>query len=133
MDSNFKKHVDSLMSGMESFINSKTIVGEPIHIDNTIIIPLVDVSFGLAAGASEGKKGDDPKNLGAGGLGAKISPSAILVITDGHARLVNIKNQDSLTKLIDLVPDIMDRFKTREKKEKDVEAVNSSKVDTSLE
>lgn len=114
MDSNFKKHVDSLMSGMEGFINSKTVVGEPIHVDNTIILPLVDVSFGLGAGASEGKKPDDPKAMGAGGLGAKISPSAILVITDGHARLVNIKNQDSLTKLIDLVPDIMDRFKAKD-------------------
>ena len=115
MDSNFKRHVDSLMSGMESFVNSKTVVGEPIHIDNTIILPLVDVSFGLGAGASEGRKADDPKNIGAGGLGAKISPSAILVVTDGHARLVNIKNQDSLTKLIDLVPDIMDRFKAKDK------------------
>jgi uncharacterized spore protein YtfJ len=117
MDSNFKRHVDSLMSGMESFVNSKTVVGEPIHVENTIILPLVDVSFGLAAGASEGKKADDPKNLGAGGLGAKISPSAVLVVTDGHARLVNIKNQDSLTKLIDLVPDIMERFKPKDKKE----------------
>ena len=114
MDSNFKGHVDSLMAGMESFINSKTVVGEPIHVDNTIILPLVDVSFGLGVGASEGKKPDSPKNIGAGGLGAKISPSAILVVTDGHARLVNIKNQDSLTKLIDLVPDIMDRFKAKD-------------------
>lgn len=137
MDSNFKKHVDSLMSGMEGFINSKTIVGEPVHIDNTIIIPLVDVSFGLGAGASEGKKGDDPKNIGAGALGAKISPSAILVITDGHARLVNIKNQDSLTKLIDLVPDIMDRFKAKDKKDKTAKENGNdnsdSKVDSSLE
>jgi len=110
MESNFKKHVESLMSGMENFISSKTVVGEPIHVDNTIILPLVDVSFGLGVGAQEGKKQDDPKALGAGGLGAKVSPSAVLVVTDGHARLVNIKNQDSLTKLIDLVPDIMDRF-----------------------
>jgi len=119
MESNLKKHVDSLMSGMENFINSKTVVGEPVYVDKTIIIPLVDVSFGLGVGASEGKKGDDPKNIGAGGLGAKVSPSAILIVTDGHARLVNIKNQDSLTKLIDLVPDIMDRFKPRDKKEVD--------------
>ncbi len=121
MDSNFKRHVDSLMSGMESFINSKTVVGEPIHVDNTIILPLVDVSFGLGAGASEGKKPDDPKNMGVGGLGAKISPSAILIVTDGHARLVNIKNQDSLTKIIDLVPDLMERFASRDKGSKQVE------------
>jgi len=121
MDSNFKRHVDSLMSGMEGFVNSKTVVGEPIHVDNTIILPLVDVSFGLGASAQEGKKADNNSSLGAGGLGAKISPSAILVITDGHARLVNIKNQDSLTKIIDLVPDLMDRFASRDKSKKDAE------------
>ncbi len=110
MDSNFKQHVNSLMEGMEGFANSKTVVGEPIHIDNTIILPLVDIGFAMGAGAAEEKGG-------AGGIGAKISPSAVLVITDGHARLVNIKNQDSLTKLIDLVPDIMERFKARDKKE----------------
>lgn len=119
MDSNFKRHVDSLMNGMDAFVNSKTVVGEPIHVDNTVILPLVDVSFGLGAGASEGKKPDDAKNIGAGGLGAKLSPSAVLVITDGKPRLVNIKNQDSLTKLIDLVPDIMDRFKPKGKGEAD--------------
>ena len=120
MDSNFKNNVDSLMTGMEGFINSKTVVGEPIHIDDTIILPLIDVSFGLGTGASEGKKADDPKAMGAGGLGAKITPSAVLVITNGQTRLVNVKKQDSLTKLIDLVPDIMDRFKAQDKEAKTI-------------
>ena len=127
MDSNFKKQVDSLMSGMENFVNSKTVVGEAIHVEDTIILPLVDVSFGLGAGASEGNKAGDTKNLGAGGLGAKISPSSILVINHGQVRLVNIKHQDSLTKIIDLVPDLMDRFKAKDKKEVDEkEGVNKA-------
>ncbi|PKM49793.1 MAG: sporulation protein [Firmicutes bacterium HGW-Firmicutes-7] len=120
MESNFKNNVDSLLSGMENFISTKTVVGEAIYLNDTIILPLVDVTFGVGAGASEGK--DDKKNSGAGGggLGAKISPSAVLVIKDGHTKLVNIKNQDSLTKIIDLVPDIMDRFMSKDKKKKDV-------------
>ena len=52
---------------------------------------------------------------GAGGLGGKISPSAVLVIQNGRTKLVNIKNQDTITKLLDLVPDVIDRIK--EKKE----------------
>lgn len=110
MESLFKNNVDSLLSGMEKFISTKTVVGEAIYLNDTIILPLVDVTFGVGAGASEGQ--DDKKNSGAGGggLGAKISPSAVLVIKDGHAKLVNVKNQDSLTKIIDMVPDIMDRF-----------------------
>lgn len=115
MESNFKKNVDSLFSGMENFINTKTVVGEAIHIDDTIILPLVDVAFGVGAGASEGKADTKSSGGGGGGLGAKISPSAVLVIKDGHTKLVNVKNQDSLTKIIDMVPDIMDKFKSKDK------------------
>lgn len=117
--SNFGLTVDSLLKGMENFVSTKTVVGEAVHIDDTIILPLVDVSFGVGAGATESKKENSVAGgAGGGALGAKISPSAVLVIKDGSARLVNIKNQDSLTKIIDMVPDIMDRFTSGKKVKK---------------
>lgn len=119
MESNFKKTVESLFAGMENFISTKTVVGEAIHVDNTIILPLVDITFGMGAGASEGKNEGKNEGGGGGGLGAKITPSAVLVIHDGQARLVNIKNQDSLSKLIDMAPDIMDKIKGKIDKNKD--------------
>lgn len=114
MESNFKKTVESLFNGMENFVSTKTVVGEAINIGNTIILPLVDVSFGVGAGASEEAK-EKAKGVGGGALGAKISPSAVLVIQDGQTRLVNVKNQDSLTKIIDMVPNIMDKFTAKKK------------------
>ena len=57
------------------------------------------------------------KNNAGGGMGGKISPSSVLVIKDGYAKLVNVKNQDLVTKVIDLVPDVLDRF-SKDKKEK---------------
>ena len=50
-------------------------------------------------------------------MSGKMSPSAVLVIKDGQTKLVNIKNQDTVTKIIDMVPDLVDRF-TKEKEEK---------------
>ncbi len=41
----FKETVESLFHGMDSVITSKTVVGEAIHINGTIILPLMDVSF----------------------------------------------------------------------------------------
>ena len=102
--------VDSLFKGMDSFITTKTVVGDAIHINDTIILPLVDVSFGVAAGANF----DSTKNNGAGGMGGKITPSAILVISNGTTRLVNVKNQDSMTKILDMVPDLLDRFSKKD-------------------
>ena len=98
--------VESLFKGMDSFISTKTVVGEPTQIGDTIIVPLADVSFGVAAGASA----ESNKNNGMGGLGGKISPSAVLIISNGSTRLVNVKNQDAITKVLDMVPDLLDRF-----------------------
>ena len=55
----------------------------------------------------------DKKDKGMGGVGGKLSVNAVLVIKDGHTRLVNIKNQDTITKILDLVPEIVDKFTTR--------------------
>lgn len=118
-NNSFQNTVGSLFKGMDSFINTKTVVGEAIHIDDTIILPLVDVSFGVAAAAISGKNstsGDD-KNNGGGGMGGKMSPSAVLVIHNGSSKLVNVKNQDSITKIIDMLPDLIDKVKSFKKKD----------------
>ena len=101
---------------MEGFVTSKTVVGDAVKFDDgTIILPLVDVSFGLGAGAfSENNK----KDSGAGGMGGKIQPSAILVIKDGETKLVNVKNQDGLTKILDMVPGLIDKIAPDKKKDK---------------
>ena len=105
-ENNFNNTVESLFKGMDSFITTKTVVGDAIHIGDTIILPLVDVSFGVAAGAFSQEK----KNNGAGGMGGKINPSAVLVIQNGVTKLVNIKNQDGMTKILDMVPDFINKF-----------------------
>ncbi len=107
--SNFNEVVESLLGGMNKIMAAKTVVGEATKVGDTIIVPLVDVSFGVGAGSSEA----DKKNGGCGGFGAKMSPSAVLVIKNGSTKLVNIKNQDAVTKVLDLVPDIADRFMNR--------------------
>lgn len=106
-DNQFSSTVDALFKGMDNFVTTKTVVGEAVKVgDDTIILPLVDVTCGMAAGAFN----QSAKNNGAGGMSAKISPSAILVIQNGVTKLVNIKHQDAVTKIIDMVPDFVNRF-----------------------
>lgn len=113
MANDFSTTVGSLFQGMDKFLSTKTVVGEPTTIGDTIILPLVDVSFGVAAGAFSGEQ----KNNGAGGMGGKMTASAVLVIKDGQIRLVNVKNQDTVTKVLDMVPDLIDRFSNKSKEE----------------
>ena len=123
----FKETVESLFRGMDEVVSSKTVVGDAIHINGTILLPLVDVSFGMGAGAFNA----DKKERSGGGIGGKITPSAVIVIQDGKTKLVNIKNQDTVTKLLDMVPDVIDRFTSGDEKmtEEDVADILDSDLD----
>lgn len=121
----FNTTVESLFKGMDGFITTKTVVGDAIHVGDTIILPLVDVSFGVGAGAFT----EDKKNNGAGGMGGKISPSAVLVIQNGTTKLVNVKNQDGLTKVLDMVPDFVNRFTAGKESVAAEETVEEEKKD----
>ena len=114
-ENNFDKTVGSLFDGMTSFMTTKTVVGEAVHIGDTIILPLVDVSFGMGAGS----KADGSKNSASGGMGGKMSPSAVLVINNGVSRIINIKNQDTVSKIVDMAPDLITRFTSMIKKDSD--------------
>lgn len=127
-ENNFSNTVESLFNGMDSFITTKTVVGDAVRFDDgTIILPLVDVSFGVAAGAFANEGGAEKKNNGGGGMGAKIQPSAVLVIKDGNSKLVNVKNQDSVTKILDMVPGFVDKFSKKGKEEGSETDDNSEK------
>jgi len=114
MGASLSGSLESLFEKLEGFITTKTVVGEPVTIGEVIIVPLIDVSFGVGAGAGDNtgseKSDKGNKEMSAGGLGAKITPSAALVITNGTVQLVNVKNQESVNKLIDLVPGILSKL-----------------------
>lgn len=119
-NNDFNATVGTLFQGMDNFLTTKTVVGEPTTIGDTIILPLVDVSFGVAAGAFS----EDKKNSGGGGLGGKMSASAVLVIQNGQTKLVNVKNQDGLTKVLDMVPELIDKISAIVDKNKSEEAAS---------
>ena len=112
-DNNFNEVISSLLGGMQNVVSTKTVVGQPTVIGDTTIVPLVDVSFGVAAGASANNSKNS--NNGVGGMGGKISPTAILVIHDGVTRLISVKDQDVLTKVLDMLPEVVNKI-TKPKK-----------------
>lgn len=141
METQLKNNLEILLQQLENFLTTKTVVGEPIHIDNTILVPLVDVSFGVGAGAVAmsnmiNKTKDKEKSVGgisdtgAGGLGANITPTAVLVIQNGTTQLVNIKTQDSISKLIDMAPGLISKisssFKSKDKIDQEEDALSEA-------
>ena len=125
----FNQTVSTLFKGMDAFLTSKTVVGDPIIVGNTTIIPLVDVNFGVGAGAMGNAKGT---NNAGGGMGGKLSPTAAIVIQDGSIRMMPVSEESSLSKVLDMVPgvvskvqDFMDKKKNKEEKEAVEETVHT--------
>lgn len=108
-ENNINNVVDSLMKNMEHLVATKTVIGEVTQVGDAIIVPLVDVSFGVGAGATS----NDKRNGGAGGMNAKMSPSAVLIIQNGHAKVVSVKNQDTISKVLDFIPEVIDKIKEK--------------------
>lgn len=111
LDASFKEDgigitIEALFKGLEGLASSKTVVGEPIYIDDVKLIPLIEVTAGLASG----ELGKNAKKNGAGAMSAKVTPVAILLLQHDHVRLISVKDQDIFTRLLDMIPDAIDRL-----------------------
>jgi uncharacterized spore protein YtfJ len=120
----FNQTVGSLFKGMDVFLTSKTVVGDPIKVGDTTLIPLVDVNFSVGAGAMGNAKGT---NNAAGGMGGKMSPSAVIVLQNGTVRMMPIAEESTLTKVLDMIPGVTEKVQSlMGKKNKDAEAVEET-------
>lgn len=105
MGKGFDTSLNMLFDKVEDIVSTKTIVGDAITMGDLTLLPLIEVSVGVGMGTKEGAKEDS-----AGGMGAKITPSAVLVIQNGNVQMINIKNQDAVNKLIDMAPGIASKL-----------------------
>lgn len=105
-DNAFTDSVKELLSGLDGFVTSKTVIGDPITVKDATIIPFMEVSLGVGAGVY------DKKGRGTGGaLGAKMIPTAVLILQNGGTKLISIKDQDTVLRVLDMVPEVIDRIK----------------------
>ncbi len=113
------------MNSIQDMVDVNTIIGEPIETSNNmVIIPISKVGFGFAAGGSEFKgetldeytKKEKEEAIqyrlpfgGGSGAGVSISPVAFLVVTQNNVKLLPVNHSSALDKLIDYVPDLMEK------------------------
>ena len=113
------------MNSIQDMVDVNTIIGEPIETSNNmVIIPISKVGFGFAAGGSEFKgetldeytKKEKEEAIqyrlpfgGGSGAGVSISPVAFLVVSPNNVKLLPVNHSSALDKLIDYVPDLMEK------------------------
>ena len=105
---NVKDTIKTLLDGVAGLVDTKKVIGDPFTVGDTTIIPFIESSVGIGVGEFSATQ-----NKNAGGMALKISPVACLVIQNGFTKLINIQNQDAITKALDMIPDLVDKLTLR--------------------
>jgi len=122
------------MQNIKEMVDVNTIVGDAVQAsDGSVIIPISKVSFGFAAGGSEfGTKPVDasPALFGGGsGGGVSIAPVAFMVVGQGQIKLLPVDTKVSpVEKILDMVPDVVEKFNSKMKKMKEERQSKSEPV-----
>ncbi len=113
------------MQKIKEMVDVNTIIGDPVITpDGTTIIPVSKVSFGFASGGTD-LPTKDPKQTfgGGGGAGITLQPLAFLVVKDGDVKLLQIATaSNTADKVVNSVPDIIDKISDAIGKAKDAKA-----------
>ena len=87
--------IKAVLSELKVAINSKTVIGDPISVQNWTVIPVTKVSFGFGAGGGEGKKDSVGFGGGSGG-GATIEPTAFIAVSPNEVKLFSLKGKETV-------------------------------------
>lgn len=112
------------MESVKNILKVDTVVGDPIYTpDGITLVPISKISVGFGGGGVEfAKKTGDARPYGGGNAtGVKIDPIGFLVIKEGTVRMVNVTPpaHNTVDRIIDLVPQVMDRVDAFIAKQKD--------------
>ena len=99
---------------IERVLTTRTIVGEPITIEDRTLIPLISVGFGFGAGGGSGKGEAKQKGEGEGGGtggGAWVKPIAVIVIDKDGVRIEPIRGglATTIDRLGETIPQLIEK------------------------
>ncbi len=112
--------VKAVLSELRQITRTETVIGKPLELKEITIIPVCKISLGFGAGGGAAK--DEAGGGEASGGGAKIEPVAFFVVKGQKVELVSIhKQNENLSRVIELVPEILEKTTSFTKKKKEKE------------
>lgn len=126
--SSIPENLEVLFNKLENFLKTETVVGEPIVVGETTLVPIISVMFGCGTGSGGGtdEKGADGSGS-ALGLGARVIPNAILVIKKDVVTMLPVKDKNNIGNLIEMVPEIVSKLDLKKFKKKNPENAEDDK------
>jgi uncharacterized spore protein YtfJ len=126
--SSIPENLEVLFNKLEKFLKTETVVGEPIVIGETTLVPIISVMFGCGTGSGGGTDEKGTNGTGSGlGLGARVVPNAILVIKKDEVTMLPVKGKNNLGNLVEMVPEIISKIDLSKFGKKNSENSNEAK------
>jgi sporulation protein YtfJ len=125
------------METLKTMVDVNTVVGDPVETqDGTVIVPVSRVAFGFAAGGGEyGPGAADTEGEAVGfpfgggsGAGVSVAPVGFLVVQSGSVRILPVDGATPVDRLIDLVPQVVEKIRGREAAAPPVQVVTAGPV-----
>lgn len=107
--------LESALTKVREMADANTVVGKPITIGETTIIPVSTVKMGLASGGADmaSKTAGLGDSFGGGlGCGMSVSPVALIIFQGGTVRVQPIDQpaQTAAERIIEQIPQLVDKL-----------------------
>ncbi|MEG1581834.1 MAG: GerW family sporulation protein [Clostridia bacterium] len=108
-----EKIMNDAMGKLKGMVDGSTVIGEPIKLGDTFLLPLSKVSLGYVAGGGEysEKNGNNKKNeypfSGGSGGGLSVSPIGFLYVNNGNVKIIKVDGESSFEKLLLKLPEMI--------------------------
>jgi uncharacterized spore protein YtfJ len=94
MSEELEKMIQAALREIETTLDTKRVIGEPVSVGEYTIIPLISIGFGFGVGSGTGKSEELVKGEGSGGAsvgGGGMKPIGVVVIGPGGAKVEPLK------------------------------------------
>ncbi|MFO7311618.1 MAG: spore germination protein GerW family protein [Bacillota bacterium] len=109
-------NVEAILDKILGAMSTRTVVGEPMEVQGLTLVPVLTIAFGFGAGGGEAPNAQQGGSGGGGGGGARVKVEGVLVIKDGDARFLPTTSGGTLDRLLDMVPDLLQKAKIKVEK-----------------
>lgn len=106
-NSTFSQNMDTVFNDLHNFVKTDSVLGTPVPVGDKTLIPIMSVTlgYGNADMPQKSQSSQSSSNTGIGGLGAKISAEAIVVVDKDNVNMLNVNDSTNMNQLINKIPE----------------------------
>lgn len=117
-------NIESVIQRVTDTLKTETVIGERIAIGEITLIPVMNVMFGFGVGGGEGKQGVGDQGAGTGGGGGgRMTVVGMMVVKGDEVSFISTTKgagkSGSIDKILDALPDLIDKVSSKTSKSKD--------------